>query len=336
MNIIPLTFDENQIHRTILGGNSQNEKPKMNVSVILLNETGSHLKTQVLENLIECGFETIVSVEPDSDNSSLEETSKKFPCVKFIIPLPFPNNSDSEKNNENKKKYTDGDLINAAMSEIKSDYVLVLKDSLYIQPKFLMENLFERLVQEEIFCIVPRLTNSKKEGFATVFSPRAEKGKFVIDSSSKVSDGIKTLYPFDCIAFYNRKKFIWLGGFDYTIRSGYYQNLDLAVRSWLWGEETKITTKLQFSYLDSKPFENKSLDQQYIKFYLKNELPRIKNNGAKIFHHNFLRFYLNSSCGYFEALKKFNAAKKWVELNSLKFQKDIVSLVKNWEIHDEK
>ena len=315
MSFIPSTFDEHQINMTVLGGRVNESPEALNISVILLNSSASHLKLNVFENLLGCNFRSIVSVENNSTNYSIEDISKKFPDIKFLIPLD---------------KTSDGEIINLAMSEIDADYVLILRDSLYIPSGVVLANLAERLLAENIYCVVPRLMDKNKNGLYTLFTPGAEKSHFVIDSSSFVTDGKKTVYPKDYIGLYNRKKFIQLGGFDYTIQSAYWQNLDLAVRSWLWGEETKLTTMLQFSYIDEPPVEDRTINQDYLRYHLKNEVPKYKNQMAFIKKSSFVKFLFLSSCGYLEAKRQFNAAKDWVEKNKYRFKKDLQTFVKEW------
>lgn len=315
MSFIPSTFDEHQINMTVLGGKVSNSPETLNISVILLNSSASHLKFNVFENLLGCHFRSIISIEHDSENVSTEDISRKFPDIKFFIPL---------------EKTSDGELINLAMSEIDSDYVLVLRDSLYIPSGVVLANLAERLTNEKKYCIVPRLMDKNKNGLYTLFTPGAEKSHFVIDSSSFVTDHKKTIYPKDFIALYDRKKFIQLGGFDYTIKSAYWQNLDLAMRSWLWGEETCLTTMLQFSYIEEPPVEDRTINLDYLRYYLKNEVPKYKAQQAYIKHSSFIKFLFRSSCGYLEAKRQFKAASQWVEKNKYRFKMDLQTFIKNW------
>ncbi|MCQ2589403.1 MAG: hypothetical protein MJ179_03170 [Treponema sp.] len=320
MNGIPTTFDEHQIKRTVIGGKRNTSENAMNLSVILLNTSGSHFKVHVFENLINCNFLEIVSVENDAANFSIEDSAKKFPSIKFIVPL---------------EPATDGEMINLTMSELTADYVLVIRDSLYIPSGIILQNLAKRITSEGIYCVVPWLMDQNKESIATYFAPSAEKTHFVIDSSSVVTDGIRTLYPFDNIGIYNRKKFINLGGFDYTIQNSYWQSLDLAVRSWLWGEETKITTMLSFSYINDTPVSDRTVNKDYLRYYLKNELPRIKNDRGVISRRSFFKFFFHSSCGFLEARRLFKTARKWVDKNKYYFKKDLPNLMQNWTKKDE-
>ena len=240
--------------------------------------------------------------------------------IKFLIPL---------------EKTNDGDLINLAMSELQSDYVLVLRDSLNIPANFIPSLLAERLTAESPYCIVPRLLDKNRTALPCAFSPSAERTHFVIDSSSEIANGKKTLFPFDYIGLYNRKKFIELGGFDWTISSPYWQNLDLAVRSWLWGEQTILTSLLQFSYIDETPVNDTTFNLDYLRYYLKNELPKIKMEQGYLKKSSFFVFLFRSSCGIMEARRQFNAARTWVGKNKFRYKMDLQTLVQNWSREDE-
>lgn len=321
MNIIPTTFDQVQIERTVIGGRKNTSSQAMNISVILINKSGSQFKYDVFENLINCNFRDIICIENNTKTFYLDDVSKKFPSVKFIIP---------------KEKTSDGQMINLSMSEIDSDYVLVLRDTLHINSGFLLKNLATRLTQDGLFCIVPWLTDKNKKNISKYFIPGAEKSHFVIESSSIISDGIKTIYPFDNIALYNRKKFINLGGFDSTITCPYWQTLDLAIRSWLWGEQTRITTLLNFSYIADAPLEDKTVNIDYLKYFVKCELPKIKYERAYIPSTSFYKFYRKSACGFFEARRLFKQAKIWVDKNKYNFKKDLQTFIENWSQNEEK
>lgn len=314
MNSIPLTFSEHQIVRTILGGSENTDPNALNLSVILLNNSGSHFKLHVFENLLECNFKQIISVEHNSSNFT-DDVSKKYPMIKFIVP---------------QEETTDGELINVAMSEITSDYVLVIRDSLYIPSGFILPHLAERLTKDGVYCIVPRLFDDKKTSIACTFNPSAENTHFKVESSVGMTDGMKTLYPFDYIAIYNREKFIQLGGFDWTIKSPYWQNLDLALRSWLWGEETRLTSLLQFTYISEPPIEDRSWNLDYLRYYLKNELPKIKMEQGYIKKSSFIIFFFRSSCGFLEARRQFKEARNWVSKNKFRYKIDLQNFVQNW------
>ncbi len=315
MNTIPLIFNQRQINRTVLGGTEPMPSVQMRVSAILLNSSGSHYRIQMIENLLKCGFESIVSIEHDPENYNIEDFARRFPAVKFIVPL---------------ESVTDGDLINVGMSEVKSDYVLVLRDSLVINADILTKRLSETLTSANQYCVVPRLTASDAPSFPVLFAPSVKKSKLDVISSSAVSDGVPTLYPLDFIALYNRQKFIQLGGFDYTITAPYWQNLDLAFRSWLWGEKTTLSTVFSLSYSSLPPAADITPNQGSSRFYLKNLVPHFENDHGVIARSSFLVYLPRSSCGFFEAVSQFADARSWVSKNKYRFRCDAPYLVENW------
>ena len=315
MNSIPLTFDEHQINRTVLGGRKNYNENALNISVILLNSMGSHFKIHLFENLIACNFKSIVSVEKDACSYNIEDISRKFPEIKFIMPL---------------EKTTDGELINLAMSEIDSEYALVIRDTINIPASIILPNLAESLTKNKTYCVVPRLFDERRSSIPCSFSPRIEKTHFVVDASTAVVDGMKTLFPYDYIALYNRDKFIKLGGYDWTIQSSYWQIMDLAVRSWLWGEETRITSLLQFAYNEEYPVQDKTITIDYLRYYLKNEVPILKMEMGYIKKSSFFLFKMRSSCGLFEARRQFISARTWVEQNKYKFKMDLQTFIESW------
>jgi len=316
MNTIPSSFNEHQIDRTVVGGKENNSENALNISVVLLNSSsGSHLKLNIFENLLQCNFRSIVSIEHDAKNFAIDDVVKKYPEVKFIVPL---------------EKATDGELINLAFSEIDAEYVLVLRDNLYIPSGIILQNLADRLTKENLYCVVPRLLDNNKNGIPIQFIPSVEKTHFTVETSGSVSDGTKTIFPYDYIALYNRKKFIQLGGFDHTIKTSYWQNLDLGLRSWLWGEETHLTTMLHFSYINEISIEEQPINLDYLRYYLKNELPKYKYDHAYISMWSFFHFKNHSSCGLLEARRQFNNAKKWVEQSKYKFKMDLQGFIESW------
>lgn len=316
MNTIPLTFNEHQVDRTTIGGKENLPVNPMDVSVVLLNKMGSQFKLKIFEELIKCNFASIISIEPDTGNYNIEEISHRFPQVKFIIPH---------------ESVTDGEYINIAMEEITSEFLLILKDDLYIPSGVLLPNLAEKILKNNYICVAPRLVDFRRNSLPIHKVPSSQKMKFVLESQTHVQDDMSTVYPFDFVGIYNREKFIDIGGFDYSIKSPYWQLLDFGVRSWLWGEKIKITTALQLSYsVEEAPVEDSTANLDSLRFYLKNELPKYKLDHAVIKKSSFGRFYRHSGCGWFEARRQFKDAMSWLEQNKYKFKIDLQTLIENW------
>ena len=320
MNPIPSIFNEHLISMTVLGGKESVPNVRMNVCAIIINKGWSSYRMKMIENLMHCGFSEIISIEADSENYSIEDFSRKFPFVKVIIP---------------QENTSEGDLINIGVGEASAEYVLVLRDTIDFSQDILMPTLAAKLTEEKFFCITPRLLGKENFAFPVLFSPSIKRASLNVLSTSVVSDGVPNLFCFDYIGLYNRRKFIDLGGFDYTILNSYWQNLDFSFRSWLWGEKIIFSTAFSLSYTTEVPILETSASQFSNRFYLKNLVPRIDKKHADhglIPLSSFFAFWGSSSCGFFEALNRFNEARDWVEQNKYRFKHDALDLVENWGV----
>lgn len=315
MNTIPLTFNENQINRTILGGSEKNPYAVHKVSVVVLTREISHYKNQIFDSLMKNGFESIISVEHHTNNYSIDELSRTYPCVKFIIPH---------------EKITTGEKINISMGEIESPYVLVLWDDIKTRVNMLSDLLINRIAEIQALCISPVLLNDLMQHILVKMRPNIKKSAFSVIPGQVLYDVTPTLYNFDSIGIYDRQKFIQMGGFDYTIRSSYWQNMDFCMRSWLWGEKIYCSPLFRLSYEDAPPVEDSTIDASYLRFYLKNLLPSFKNDYAYIPVSSFFGF-AGRTASLFESFPLFQSARTWVEKNKYRFKTDASSLISQWD-----
>lgn len=317
MNSIPSVFSEREISRTVVGGSEKCPNVRMDCAAVILNDGWSPRRVKTLEALLSCGFSSIVSVERSRDNYNIEDFSHRFPCVKFIMPL---------------EDVTDGDLLNIAMSEASSEYVLILRDRVEIRDDVMTPPLFSKLTEGKPLCVCPRLLLPEGVSFPIVSRPVSKKSVFDVESVSRVADGEKNLYPLDFMGLYNRRKFIMVGGCDYTIESDYWQNLDFSVRSWLWGERIVMSTAFSLVYCEDLKPTDSTASQYSNRFYLKNLLPKIVRGEGRIPRGAFFQFFRRSACGFFEAKRQFDDAKRWIRENRFRFKLDAVSLVEKWVV----
>ncbi|MCR4938489.1 MAG: hypothetical protein K5930_00100 [Treponemataceae bacterium] len=315
MNSIPVTFNEHQFKRTVLGGTVRSEE-KLPLSVILLNRNGSTFRTSNLENLDHFGFRKIVCIENTAVNYNLEDISKRYPHVKFIVPY---------------EELSPGDMINLGMTEVPDGEVLVIWDTVSISSKLLTKNVVARLAEEETFCRVPLIAGTRLDLLPMHMVPKVVKGSLSVDAQLSAPDGCPTFYPFDYIGIYNRQKFILSGGFDYTIKSPFWQNLDLAMRIWLWGEEIRIVPQIRVRYETDVPVEDCTPDSSQLRFFLKNIAPKFSRDHSYIPKVKFLSYFFRSGNSFADSLAEFKEARRWVEKNKFRFRMDASSLIDNWE-----
>jgi hypothetical protein len=316
MNIIPLIFNEKETKRTILGGTETLQNVQLPVSAVLLNNGNNQYRDSTLDSLLKNGFESIISIETTNENYHIEDLSRRFPAVKFIFLH---------------EEVSIGAMINAAIAEVESEYVFVLRDTLKITPSIIAPRFFDYPIKSDVLCVVPRLLSAAMRPLPVRFSPVIEKKHFAVDISLMVSEGKKTLFPFDFIGLYNRRKFIQLGGYDHTIAAPYWQNLDFSLRSWLWGETITLSPRIQITY-DTDPIEaDTSPNASYLRFYLKNIAPVVKSDYGYIPGSTFFSYKKRSRTGFFDAKRHFAEGRSWVEANKFRFAHDITSLCAEWE-----
>ena len=319
MNTIPSTFNEKQIDRTILGG-SEILPSKFPISVILLNKSGTTFRMNNIEALMKLGFTDIVCVEAPQQNYNLDELAKRLTCVKFIIPG---------------EHLSPGEMINLGMQEVKNNKVLVLWDTMHISTKVITDRLVGTFLKDDVLCFVPFLFTEQMQNLPAKNVPSICDGSFTVKAFSVTQDYAKTLYPFDFVGVYNREKFINLGGFDYTLTSSYWQLIDFALRSYLWGEKIIICSGLRLNYECEVSLEDTTLESSYLRFFLKNLSPRFVNDYAYIPKKEFFQYLNHSSLEFFEAYKTFKMARNWVEKNKFRFKTDAKNLIASWDNENE-
>ncbi len=318
MNTIPLIFNERQIKRTVLGGKNTatlNTEARISCSLVLLNRGSNHYRQQNINTLLKIGFSEVISIENSSQSYNLEDFAHRHPQVKFVVPL---------------ESLTVGEMINIGITESAQDFVLVLWNDINITTGLISNLIFERLASENILCTCPTLQTSSLQILPIQMQPTIEKGFFAVSPINPLRDRSKTVYSFDFMGLYNRQKFMQLGGFDYTIATPYWQNLDFSLRAWLWGEEIRISSQLKFKYEDESPLEDTTADFTQLRFYLKNCAPVLKSDYAYIPISKYFSFNRKYPGNPFESINVFKDARKWVQTNKYRYKTDLAQLVENW------
>ena len=317
MNTIPLTFDGWEIPHSVIGGAQGKPQGNANaVSVILLNRGGRHYRADALQGLAAAGFTSVLSVENSSEPYDVESLSGLFPSVRFLVP---------------ETKLTTGEMINAAVAELASPLVFVLWSDQRLRAITAEKAVWLANSDEEsIFCLCPLLADDSFGQLPTKMTPELAKREFSISPMPCTRDKEKTIYPFDFTVIYTREKFIDVGGFDSSIASAYWQNVDLGFRVNLWGGEVRISHHLRLIYESASPVESVESDAGYLKFYLKNLAPAFKERYAVLPYSKFFSFAAISGMNVFDSFKHFKDAAKWVSVNASRFVTDAPALISGW------
>jgi hypothetical protein len=325
MNTIPTTLNDRSVPYTVVGGargsrgktSGQAAKAEqVPVSLVLLDRGPRLFRAETLRDFDRLGFDSIICVEEKGELFDVESLCQRFPRLRFLL-LGEPADP--------------GTRINLAIRESQSPYVFVLWNDMSLSTAGLSGRFFERLVEQDLFCLAPFLSSNKGGLLPTAATPALQKSSLKIMPLSAASDGARSLYPFDYAGIYSRERFILLGGFDGRLGNPYWQRLDLGFRAWLWGEQIRLSQALRVGYEGEAPTEDSTVDEDYTRFWLKNLAPQFRGDSAVLTPRRLFEYLLRRKTRPFRAMGEFRAAREWVELNRFRFRSDASSLVDFWE-----
>ena len=332
MNTIPTTFNDILPSYTAVGGTER--KASTGLSAVILNRGGRYQRHGLFEELGKAGFDYIISMEGSVTRYDLESLSRDFPFVRFILL---------------KEIVSPGEEINIAAAELSSPLFFVLWNDLRILRGGGAERMAERLLSPgtnaetksgyKRLCTVPLIQDGRAETMPTLITPALISEKKSVPSIKTIpffarSEGLPSLYPFDGIGVYDRKRFIRLGGFDPSIKSFHWQLMDFGFRSRLWGEKIAATQLIKLTYEGAVPQKDGTAESGYKRFFLKNLAPVFRGDYAHIPLRRFPWYFRKMGSDFSAAWEEFSAAREWVKINRYRFTSDARTIVERWESMD--
>lgn len=317
MSTIPTTSKRIRISYTVLGGTEKPEtKNRLDrLSLLVLNRGKSIFKTEFFKEIEHLGFSKVISIENPGVNYEIETVSRKFPFVKFLLL---------------QESCSAGEQINIGIEEAKSEYIYVIWNDIKPCQSSISLRLFENLGKEDFLCTVPIMKPNMGEAIPSIVIPAFKKRGLKIIYTVPNKNSVISLFPYDYCGIYNREKFLYTGGYDYSILNQYWQKMDFGFRANMWGEKIVCNTSLQATYTTDVIGDDTSIDKYYRIFFLKNLAVRFNGDSGYLPWSKFLHYFLRSGEGFFSAKKNFKEAKKWVELNKFRFNFDSRSLMELW------
>ena len=89
-------------------------------------------------------------------------------------------------------------------------------------------------------------------------------------------------------------------------------------------------------YAGEIPVEDRTVNVSSLRFYLKNLVPKFKEDHGVVPASAFIGYLFRSNSGFFESRKEFLEARRWIEKNKYRFRMDGSELIKNWSMGKEK
>jgi len=325
MSTIPTIFNEKITQYTAVGGKERTSST--GISAVVLNSSKLPRRS-FFQEIEKTGFDNVISIESHSPHYDIEDLSKRFPFVRFILP-------------ENEINL--GEQINLAASEIESPLFFVLRSDMKIIAGGTARRMAERLslnsenkndseskIGFKRLCTVPLIMNSNYESLPSLVAPMSQRKKMKTVFLEPQNEGDLSLYPFDGVGIYDRQRFIQTGGFDTTLKQTHWQLMDFGFRAHLWGEEISLNLHFKLSYDSELPLEDFSADASYKRFYLKNIAPVFRSDYAHLPLYRFPGFFFKSGEDYFSAWKEFKKVRKWVVKNKFRWKSDAKTVINRW------
>lgn len=310
MSTIPTTPDPPY---TVVGGTAQSPSPK-SLTLVLLNRGGRYLREEAIKRVQQLGFAEIISVEGKERSYNVEALAGSFPEARFLL-------LESE--------LSPGVQLNLAAKECRTDYLYAAWHDMELQS--VPARTLSRFEDRGALCIVPTLRSERGEVMPTLVTPSFHRAGLRVITLPPQRDGMKTLYPYDYVGIYDLRRFASVGGYSYEIPSRFWQLMDFGFRSHMWGEEILGSTILRASYSSKTAPEDQTADaSSYPRFFLRNLLPRVDSEGARLPGHKLLSFVLRTGVGLASGRRLFKEAQRWVDKNSERFSRDARSLVNQW------
>jgi len=331
MNTIPTTFNEKITPYTAVGGKER--RASTGISAIVLNRPG-YQRRSFFQDLEKTGFDNVISIESSAPHYDIEELSGRFPFVRFVLP---------------EKEINLGEQINLAVCEIESPLFFVLRSDMKIVSGGTARWMAERLTtgREEgnedaagvsekntgfkRLCTVPLIVNSNYQNLPTLVIPLIHRRKIRTTFMEPQIDGSLSLYPFDGVGIYDRKRFVQIGGFDITLKNTYWQFMDFGFRAHLWDEEIALSLQLKLLCEGELPAEDNTVKESYSRFFLKNLAPVYRGDYAHLPLYLFPRFLFKSGEDLFTAWEEFSECRKWVKLNKYRWKCDAHAVTSRWD-----
>ena len=291
----------------------------MDLSLIVLTRRVSIYKPEYVAQLDKCGIPEVIFIEGPAPSYNLDSLSTRFPKIRFLL---FHEGT------------SPGERINIGVEEAHGTCVLVIWDDTKISQPLVSGRLMEKILENDILCTVPLLQNQKRETIPSIEAPAYYRKRLKMIQLQPGEEDMDSLFPFDYIGIYRKERFVRTGGFDFTIRSPYWQKMDFGFRSYMWGEQIQCNPGFRMQYVQDPPAEDETPEEGYRRFFLKNLGIRFGGDTGNLPSIKFLPYFFKSGTGFLEALKEFRDVREWVELNKYRFRQDARSVTELWELEE--
>jgi hypothetical protein len=304
---------------TIVGGTrvQQSGQDIRGISAVVLDRGSRTVRSDSLESLVKAGVDEIVAVLGPAPHYDVEQLASRISSARFVL-------LGSE--------VTPGEQINIGVHESMYPLVLVIwSDS---DLGILSDRVMQRIHDGDALCAVPTIRSERAVVVPSVTAPAFHGTLFRTIPTQPGKQRSESLYPFDYVGMYNRRRFTSIGGYDRNIQNPYWQRLDFGVRAYLWGERIAVVPEFRVDASRPLPPDDTTPDASYARFHLKNLAVKFGGDSGRIPLRYGIRFLFRSGLGPAAAIRVFREVRAWVKGSRYRFTQDARRLTELWEVDD--
>lgn len=313
MSTTPSTHDR-RIPYTVVGHRC-NGKNTGQPGVILLNRSSRLVRRDYVAAMVEEGFSEIISVESRNNSYSVEALSSEFPAVRFLLLDDL---------------VSIGTRINLAMRLMSAETVLVMWSTM--EPPGSMTRPLESLHSGGLVCVAPSLRNDRGETLPVVQAPALHRRHLRVLTLPVRGRPVETLFPYDFVGLYDRRRFERVFMYDERISSPYWQKMDFGFRVALWGERIRAEPTFRMTYRTLPDPEDQTATGGYERFYARNLAVQWKDGAPGVSRLQAVPFAFRARRSIPEMIRVFGDASLWVQDHADRFRKEPRTLISEWSV----
>ncbi len=314
MNTTPSTSDTVGPYTVVTGGRTDRPSAgSAELSAVVLGREAKFNRPAVIRNLETQGVAEIVAIEPAASAYEVEALTRSMPGVRFLLM---------------QRPFSVGEQINAAVSELRTRYVLVVWDDSLVET--LPEDMEQLFSGEATLALSPELRGPNREEIPTVMVPALHGSRLRLLTLPREREKQSTLYPVDLAGIYHRDRFLAVGGFDSAITQGHWQKLDFGFRTYMMGYEVFHAPRFRVGLRNPPLPEDTTPGESYLRFFLKN-LAVIRRRGvARLTARSIWTILFRSGRSGIANLRLRREIKRWLGERRYLFQQDAHEVIREW------
>ncbi len=296
---------------TVVGSTRAPERSR--IGLLVVNRSSRINREAYLASIARNGFSEVMLVEPQANSYTVEALVRDHPKFRFLLL---------------EREINAGEQINAALSEMSSEYVLVVWSTMV--PARITSNALAKAGEWRAVVVSPLLRNENGGVIPSVVVPRVNRRTLRVEVQEPRVDGTASLFPSDFAGLYDRARYLDIGGYDGRIDHPFWQKMDFGMRAHQWGERICLHTGIRIDYRTPPEPEDQTPDGGYALFFAKCLAVRVRSDGGFLPWTEAIRLAVGLRRGVLGSRGTVRDVRRWIDANRERFLKEARSVVRDW------